>query len=193
MSSERRDEKRGKLLDAAKQVVQRFGYKKTTLEDVAEAAGVSRASLYYYFPNREAIFRALIAHEIQTLAEVVGRAIDPDDPPDERLMSLIRARHQQLKQIKVLYSVTTDIGRDLLPMAEDLIEQVVDAERAMVEGLIREGIASGRFREVDAPALAAAICAAQRGIEEQLVFEDRAALTEGAQCLFESMLEGIRT
>lgn len=188
---DRKDEKRAQLLDAARRVVQRFGYKKTTLEDIAEEAGVSRATLYYYFPNREEVFRALIAHEIEELQRVVAKAVDLAAPPDQRLLGLVRARQRHLKRIKALYSVTTDIGRDLLPMAEEFIQQVTQTELAVISSWLQEGVDSGRFRPVDADVLATAIVAGLRGLEEAYMFENRTAMIESAEALFDTLLHGL--
>ncbi len=190
--SDRRDERRQQLVEAARRVVQRFGYKKTTLEDIAEEGGVSRATLYYYFPNREEVFRALILHEIETLTAAVTRAVDLDDPPDVRLRSLVRARQKHLKQIKALYAVRSDIGRDLLPMAEEYIQRATETELAMITSWLREGVESGRFRpDVDAEVLALAICAGLRGLEEAYIFENRTAMVSSTEALFDCLMYGL--
>jgi|ETNmetMinimDraft_26_1059896.scaffolds.fasta_scaffold87106_2 AcrR family transcriptional regulator len=191
MNTDRRDAKVSVLLDAAREVVMRFGYRKTTLEDIADAAGVSRATLYYYFPNKEEVFRALIEREINAFQQILTDAVDPDAPPDERLMALVRTRYTHLRRIKALYSVTHNISREHLPMALQALGGLEEAERALVAGLLGEGIASGRFRPVDVDLLAAAILAALRGLDEQFVFEEAEALPEGAETLFHTLLHGL--
>ncbi len=191
MNTDRRDAKVSALLEAAREVVMRFGYRKTTLEDIADAAGVSRATLYYYFPNKEEVFRALIEREIDAFQQILTEAVDPSEPPDRRLLALVRTRYTHLRRIKALYSVTHNISREHLPMALQALGGLEEAERAMVAGLLREGIDAGRFREVDVDLLAAAILAALRGLDEQFVFEEAEALPEGAEALFQTLLHGL--
>ena len=64
------DHKREAILDAARLQFTRYGYRRTSMEDIARETGVSRASLYSYFDNKEEIFRCLAAklHE-QSLAD----------------------------------------------------------------------------------------------------------------------------
>ena len=50
-------EKLSKVLDAAQKRFARFGLSKTTMNDIADDLGVSKASLYYYFPDKESIFK----------------------------------------------------------------------------------------------------------------------------------------
>src|SRR5580704_13856017 len=49
-----------KVIEAAKQVFMRYGYKRVTMADIAEAAGMSRPALYLVFPSKEEIFTALL-------------------------------------------------------------------------------------------------------------------------------------
>jgi len=191
MADTRRDEKKGQLLNAARTVVARFGYRKTTLEDIAAEAGVSRATLYYYFPNKEEVFRALIVHEIERFQSVLLEAVDPDAPADERLMSFVRARFRHLRELKSLYSVTEHFARDFLPMASEELAWFQEAEKAFLSGLIQQGMESGRFRQVDASLLATALLAALRGLDERIVFEGREAIEEGAECLFQNLFVGL--
>jgi AcrR family transcriptional regulator len=54
--------RRRALLDAAVSVFGRFGYRKTSMDDVARAAGVSRQGLYLVFSNKEELFRRALDH-----------------------------------------------------------------------------------------------------------------------------------
>jgi AcrR family transcriptional regulator len=53
------------LLDAAIGVFARFGYRKTSMDDVARAAGVSRQGLYLSFANKEELFRRALDHSLR--------------------------------------------------------------------------------------------------------------------------------
>src|SRR5262245_5573714 len=54
--------RREKILDAATGVFVRYGFKKTSMDDVARAAGLSRQGLYLHFPNKVDLFRGVVAH-----------------------------------------------------------------------------------------------------------------------------------
>ena len=57
------DKKRYEIVEIAKDIFARFGFKKTTVEEIAKAARKTKSSLYYYFNNKEEIFQAVIEHE----------------------------------------------------------------------------------------------------------------------------------
>ncbi len=52
--------KRHHILDAAIEAFSRFGFRKTSMQDIGDAAGMSRAALYLYFKNKDDLFRALM-------------------------------------------------------------------------------------------------------------------------------------
>ncbi|MBD3241032.1 MAG: TetR family transcriptional regulator [Chitinivibrionales bacterium] len=75
-----RDAKAGLILDAALKVFAQSGYHSTRLEDIAGAAGFSKASLYNYYDSKEAIFLCLAIREYERLCEKLGARLDPRKP-----------------------------------------------------------------------------------------------------------------
>jgi TetR/AcrR family transcriptional regulator, regulator of autoinduction and epiphytic fitness len=70
------------LLDAAVAVFARFGFRKTSMDEVARAAGVSRQGLYLQFANKEELFRKALVH---TLGQQLNAAIAALERADESL------------------------------------------------------------------------------------------------------------
>lgn len=66
------DSRQGALLESAVGVFARFGYRKTSMDEVARAAGVSRQGLYLQFANKEELFRKAVAY---TLSNQLSEAI----------------------------------------------------------------------------------------------------------------------
>ncbi len=69
------DEKRSRLLDAALATFVRFGFRKTSMEEVARAADVSRQTLYLHFATKEDLFRAAVAHAMEVGLDMAARAL----------------------------------------------------------------------------------------------------------------------
>jgi AcrR family transcriptional regulator len=75
------DDTRERILDGAGEAVVRFGLAKTSLEDVARAGGVSRATVYRWFPGgRDEVFDALVGRELAAVAEEMIQRIE--EAPD---------------------------------------------------------------------------------------------------------------
>jgi AcrR family transcriptional regulator len=74
------DSRQTALLDAAVGVFARYGFRKTSMEEVARAAGVSRQGLYLQFANKEELFRKALEHSLssQLNAAVAALSVRPD-------------------------------------------------------------------------------------------------------------------
>ncbi|HEX6051632.1 MAG TPA: TetR/AcrR family transcriptional regulator [Gemmatimonadaceae bacterium] len=92
----RPEERPQELLDAALEVFSTYGYRATRLEQVAEAAGVTKGAIYYYFETKEELLKQALQNRI---GNVVGRieAQDQDAPASqlERLRTVLRASFAQ--------------------------------------------------------------------------------------------------
>jgi AcrR family transcriptional regulator len=76
------------VLDAAIGVFARYGYRKTSMEEVARAAGVSRQGLYLQFTNKEELFRKALEHSLSTqLHEAVVALSRGHDGLEQRLIA----------------------------------------------------------------------------------------------------------
>jgi len=72
----KRDERREAIVSGAAEAFVRHGYEATTLEDVAEAAGVSRALLYRHFDTKQAIYQAVLDHFLDGFRQVMPQSIE---------------------------------------------------------------------------------------------------------------------
>lgn len=85
----RRQARADRILDAAKELLQRWGYKKTTIDDIAKQANVAKGTIYLHWKTREALFEALLVREwLSVLAELRQRLAS--DPTGVMLSSLTR-------------------------------------------------------------------------------------------------------
>lgn len=88
---------RARLLDAVLVSIARVGVSKTTLDDVAREAGVSRATLYRYFPGKSALIDETVTRELAALATTVALAVDDlDDLEDALTVGMVTAADELL-------------------------------------------------------------------------------------------------
>lgn len=93
-TSEATESKRSAILEVTKEVFLRYGYKKTSMEDVARAAGLSRQGLYLHFPTKEALFRAGVQHLAESTRMAAQTALARDDLDlQARLLATFEAVH----------------------------------------------------------------------------------------------------
>ena len=79
-------ERRRRVLDAALETFWRYGFRKTSMDEVARVADISRQGLYFYFGNKEDLFRETMRKSMEdALAAVSMRLADTDAPIQDRL------------------------------------------------------------------------------------------------------------
>jgi TetR/AcrR family transcriptional regulator, regulator of autoinduction and epiphytic fitness len=84
--------RRCRLLDAAIATFVRFGFRKTSMEEVARAAHLSRQGLYLHFPTKEELFRAAVTRAMETGIEAASACLrDESRSLEERLLSAFEA------------------------------------------------------------------------------------------------------
>jgi AcrR family transcriptional regulator len=85
----KREEREKRILDAAIALSQKWGYRKTTLEDIAREAGVAKGTIYLYWPTREKLFMAIIEREQGKLLQEIARRME-SDPEGTTLIGLVK-------------------------------------------------------------------------------------------------------
>lgn len=107
----RKQERADRILDAAAELVLRWGYKKTTIDDIARHAGVAKGTIYLHWKTREDLFLALLMREGLKLVEDMRRRI-ASDPEGSTLRGFVKHSTLALMQnslMKALYLNDTDM------------------------------------------------------------------------------------
>lgn len=136
MIPETGDPRRDAILTAAFQCFVTYGFRRTSMEDIAGAAGLSRPTLYQTYRNKADIFRAFIEAMIVVVVREVRGAFDGDAPVEVKLMKAVDIGF--LKPHREI--AATPHGDEIIgvnkEIAGDLFEQwMSDMEAAIADGL----------------------------------------------------------
>jgi len=71
-------EREGRILDAAAELIIRYGYDKTSVEEIAREAGISKGAIYLHFKSKEDLFEALVLRETDTITFRFFERLDAD-------------------------------------------------------------------------------------------------------------------
>ena len=85
------EDKRGSILSEAAKLFAASGYDRTSMSEIAQALGVSKALFYHYYPSKDALLYAIIRDHLVHLVETAEAADDPSLPPEARLAAVIDA------------------------------------------------------------------------------------------------------
>jgi AcrR family transcriptional regulator len=160
-----KDNVRIEIVQVASKIFTRFGFKKTTMEEIAFASRKGKSSIYYYFPSKEDIFRAVVEKEAEELKKELKRAISNVEDPIEQLRTFILFRMHKLKTLTNFYAALKSDYLNHLEFIEKIRKEYDRNEIEIVKNILRSGIDNGEF-VIDDPELAAvALVTAMKGLE----------------------------
>ena len=150
----RKDARPQELLDAALALFVDKGFAATRAEEVAARAGVSKGTLYRYYPSKEELFKAVVRNcLVARIAEGADRVAQHQGSAAE-LLTLVMGEWWR----QVGLGVAGGISRVMLAearlfpeLARFYADEVIAPTHALLGGLIERGIASGEFRPVPVP------------------------------------------
>jgi len=140
-----KDEVREQLVQAARQVFARYGYKKTALDDIAREARKGKSTIYYYFKSKDEIFKAVIEAEAEIRAKSINDQIAQIEDPRQKLKTYIYVRMQSLKKVGNYYEAIKNDLLDNLYFINTLRTNHFDTEVDLVKEMLIEGIEKGIY------------------------------------------------
>lgn len=152
----RKDDRPGDLLAAALVEFTERGFAATRLDDVAARAGVSKGTLYLYYPSKEALFQAVIRESlVPMLSDYENSLADSEASPAEQLEAFFRDwwRYFGSTQLAGLCKLIVAESSNFPEVARFFQEEVVGPEMRLLGGIIQRGIERGEFRPVDVECL----------------------------------------
>lgn len=166
--------RRGEILDAAKRLFLTDGFERATIRKIAETVGVSSAALYLYFPDKDAILRAIADTTFEALSLCLGEAERQSGTDLDRFRAGLHAyvafglEHPDEYRLTFLAKMMASSGPGR-PAA--VCQDLPSADRSFdilvrnVEGLLRSGV----FRPADPILTAEAVWAGLHGITALLL------------------------
>jgi AcrR family transcriptional regulator len=147
-SSEDEIPRRKALLDASIDVFARFGYRKTSMSDVARAAGFSRQGVYFYYANKDELFKATVHHSFVSRLDCVSKILDDEHLPIET--KLIRALDEwEGRYVGTLGEEAVDlIGASIALASPILHEHNAAIERNIARAISSEPAVLSAYRVV---------------------------------------------
>lgn len=163
-----KDEVRDSIIQVAARIFTRFGYRKTTMEEIALACRKGKSSIYYYFPGKEDIFRAVVEKEAEELKKDLLQAVKKPDDPMEQLKTYILFRMHKLKTLTNFYAALKSDHLSHMQFIEEIRRDYDQNEIRLVKEILQSGISRGKF-VIDDPELGAvALVTAMKGLEVPL-------------------------
>ena len=188
-----KEEKKEILINAARDVLAKYGFKKVTLEDIAEKAGLAKTSVYHYFNSKEEILTAVIRRELNRLLNRMRNAVEKKSTSEKKLIGLVKERYVFLQEMKSLTGSNMDILQEVGPMVRAERDRFLGAEMELLKEVILDGIARDEFFVEDPELLALVAISALRGIDDTfMMYGKHERITEGIEGMMNLLTYGFR-
>ena len=186
-----------RIMEAAATFLRRYGPRRATVVAIAQAAGMSHANVYRYFPSKAALIEEVTAawlRPIESEVRVIAESPDPATDKLERILAAIqRAYRDKLERDPQLFQILAEAAQIDAPVARKHRARLQGA----VQRTIEEGFVQGNFRQVDMPrALALVFDVAHRFLHPAAIVMDarttRTALNTRASRVTRLLLQELR-
>lgn len=138
------------ILDKAQERFDRFGYKKTTMDEISRDCKISKKTIYENFKDKEDLFTSLFRRECHKANQIIFAKMGEISDPAEKLKALIRTSLWYFKQDNFLTRILKDDDALLTAFLIDKSHSIADEEIiSNIAAILREGKAVGKFRDVD--------------------------------------------
>ena len=125
------DEQREMILAQAAQLFAHGGYAGTSMNQVAEACGLSKATLYHYYRDKYDLLVSIADSHVSRLQSIVGESLGEDVPPAVQMRTLIRRLVEEYADAQHAHRVLTEDVKFLEPADRD---RILGKEREVVNG-----------------------------------------------------------
>ncbi len=165
---------KAEILKAATNAFQKWGYNKTTMEDIAREAGKGKSTLYYYYVSKEEIFEILATTELKAISERAREAIAKIDSYKEKLQKYIAISLTELKKTAGAYPVVKGEMKANKEFIDKLRRRLDERDEKIVLEILKGGFERGEFKFLKKTELSKAanvIVGIVRGLELYLFLE----------------------
>ncbi|HPJ44993.1 MAG TPA: TetR/AcrR family transcriptional regulator [Tenuifilaceae bacterium] len=159
------DHMRNMIICKATEVFAKFGFKKTTVDDIAQALRKGKSSIYYYFKSKDEIFEAVVDKEADELRTKIIEVLHSSLNSMQKLREVIKLRLKLVSDMVNYYALLKNNDLSNITFAEKLRSKFDEEEVRIVKGILQEGIDTGVFKVKDTELSSIAIITAMKGVE----------------------------
>jgi AcrR family transcriptional regulator len=168
-----KEEFRKKIILTAGQIFSRFGFRKTTMEEVARALKMGKSSIYYYYSSKEEIFEAVVLYEANLLRNELTTAIKSVESPIGKMEKYVFVRMKAFEKLSNYYNAIFDKNLDHFEFIEKIREKYDREEIAILRLLLYDGVRKKVFNVQNSDYTALAIQTTLKGLEVPLFWKKR--------------------
>jgi AcrR family transcriptional regulator len=138
--------KRQKIIDAARKRFRYYGIQKTTMQEIAQDAGIAVGTLYLYFNNKDELVVACAEEFVERHREEIAAILVSGDSAEEKLRRYVVARFRQTQEIRGNSRHAVEIARAVLRVKPDRLEEEGLLMWDTITQILKQGVEARDFR-----------------------------------------------
>ncbi|MBN1595986.1 TetR family transcriptional regulator [candidate division FCPU426 bacterium] len=174
ITNEEKEAQRQRIIRAAVAVFGKYGFYKSTISQIAIAAGMGRGTLYWYFESKEELFHAMTKQFCESAIDQVKKELGAEDHFEDILRRLIRSwldsAVKQKELFHIMYSIYGQMQGEFAQSMQGAMRDMYQAIMAILENLLNQAIIKKQMREADTHRLARLLIGLVDGIVLQHIF-----------------------
>ncbi len=175
------------IIEASQKRFGVFGVEKTSMREIADDLKLSKASLYYYFPDKESLYKAVVEKEQNEFIAKISERIMNFNEPEQLLLEYVNARLSYFRSLLNLSRLRLETYSGLKPEFIETIKAFRDKEKDIIKMIFDKGTRSGKFFIDEPDQLASLFLDMLKGLRIMLINEKETLFLE--QDEYEILLE----
>jgi AcrR family transcriptional regulator len=187
-----KEEFRKKVIITAGQIFSRYGFRKTTMDEVARALKMGKSSIYYYFESKEEIFEAVVLYEANILRNELTTTIKSVESPIDKMKNYVFVRMKAFEKLSNYYNAIFDKNLDHFDFIENIRAKYDREELAILRLILWHGTRKKVFNVTNSEYTALAIQTTLKGLEVPLFWMKKEVNIENRlNAILEVLFNGI--
>jgi AcrR family transcriptional regulator len=133
------------IIEASQRRFGLYGLEKTSMREIADDLNLSKASLYYYFPDKESLYKAVVEKEQTEFISSISERISGFHEPEQLLLEYANARLSYFRTLLNLSRLRLESYSGIKPVFRETLLRFKEKEKEIVIRIFEKGIASGVF------------------------------------------------
>lgn len=149
MTTQTTDTKKELILQTARELLAKTGFAKTTLDDIANALGMKKSSIYYYYVNKDALLEDVMKREEENFCIVVKESLNKSETAIDKIINYEKAKFDYIKETIKLHEMSTSIILEFKSKLFEHIKSIHKKEIEMLKSILDDSIKNKEIKKCD--------------------------------------------
>ncbi len=185
--------KKALILKTSQVLFAQFGLKKVTTDEIANQAGISKATVYKYYHNKYEIFNDIVQFEFDQLLTTIREVVANEVSVIGKFRAHLLTKIEKLRKLINFYRVTQEEWGDYWPYVEDIRQRFIEEEKKIVRDILHLGNETGELDVKNVDLAAHIMTVALKSVEFPWAIETQEmTVTDYVDMMLSILMEGLK-